>query len=94
VNDIKCRAVQWIVSEALLGISVLTTFLPPRFYKHVFRIAAAVVVLDFLLNIIWLPIGVAKTYGFQTADFVFTGTYNLTGAPPVWNWCIVIVTSH
>ena len=44
--------------------------------------------LDFFLQIIWLPIGVAKTYGFQDASFVFTQTYNETGAPPVWNWML------
>src|ERR1700721_3546849 len=63
VNDIKFRAVQWILSELFLAIAVATTFLPPRLYKHVFRIATAVIILDFLLNIVWLPIGVAKTYG-------------------------------
>jgi len=44
--------------------------------------------LDFFLNIIWLPIAVSKTYGFQDASFVFTQTYNETGAPPVWNWML------
>jgi len=88
VNDVKFRAVQWIVSEVFLAIAVFTTFLPPRWYKQVFRTATAVVILDFLLNVIWLPIGVANTYGFQSAEFVFTGTYNYTGAPPVWNWFI------
>ena len=88
VNDIKFRAVQWIVAEAMLTVAVLTTFLSPKWYKHVFRIATAVIMLDFLLNVIWLPIGVAQNYGFQSAEFVFTGTYNNTGAPPVWNWFI------
>lgn len=44
--------------------------------------------LDFFLNIIWLPIAVSKSYGFQDARFVFTQTYNETGAPPVWNWML------
>jgi amino acid transporter len=86
VYDIKFRAVQWIVSEAFLAIAVLSNWLPPRFYKRVFQIGTAIVILDFLLNMIWLPIGVANTYGFQTAKFVFTGQANYTGAPPVWNW--------
>jgi len=71
VRNIKFRAVQWIVSEVFLAISVLTNWLPPRLYKYVFQLGTAVIVLDFLLNIIWLPIGVANTYGFQSADFVF-----------------------
>lgn len=74
------------MSEVFLAISVLMNWLPPRWYRHVFQAGCGVIVLDFLLNIIWLPIGVANTYGFQSAEFVFTGTYNYTGAPPVWNW--------
>lgn len=60
----------------------------PRTYKTIFRLATGVILLDFFLNIIWLPIGVSKTYGFQPASFVFTSTYNETGAPPVWNWML------
>jgi len=86
VNDIKFRAVQWIISEIFLAISVLTNWLPPRLYKYVFQLGTAVIILDFILNVIWLPIGVANSYGFQSANFVFTGQYNFTGAPPVWNW--------
>jgi len=86
VNNIHFRAVQWIVAEAFLAVSVLLNWLPPRMYKHVFQVGTAVIVLDFMLNLIWLPIGVAKTYGFQSPEFVFTGQYNYTGAPPVWNW--------
>ncbi|KAI7432389.1 amino acid transporter, partial [Hortaea werneckii] len=46
------------------------------------------ILLDFFLNIIWLPIAVSKTYGFHDARYVFTQTYNETGAPPVWNWML------
>ena len=87
-GDIKFRAVQWIVSEAILFISIGFNYLSPRTYRHIFKFATAVVLLDFFLNIIWLPIGVSKTYGFQSAEFVFTQTYNDTGAPPVWNWML------
>lgn len=47
-----------------------------------------VVLLDFFLNIIWLPIGVANTWGFRTAEEAFMSTYNGTGAPAGWNWCL------
>lgn len=36
--------------------------------------------LDYLLLVIWLPIGVSKTYGFQSAKWVFTQKFNGTGA--------------
>lgn len=44
--------------------------------------------LDFLLNLIWLPIGTANTWGFRTAHEAFMTTYNGTGAPAGWNWCL------
>jgi amino acid transporter len=86
VGDIKFRSVQWIVAELFLAFAVLMNYLPPRLYKYVFKIATGVIILDFLMNVIWLPIGVANSYGFQSAEWVFTSTANLTGAPPVWNW--------
>jgi hypothetical protein len=86
VDDIDFRAVQWIVAELFMALAVVMTWLPPRWYRYVFMLGTGVICLDFLLNIIWLPIGVAQSYGFQSASFVFTGTANLTGASPVWNW--------
>lgn len=88
-SDIKFRAVQWIVSEAILCLAIGMNYLNPKTYKWIFRIATALIVLDFALNIIWFPIAVSQTYGFQSAKFAFTATENLTGAPPVWNWMLV-----
>lgn len=88
VNDIKFRAVQWIVSEAFLCIGLSMNYLDPKTYKWIFRAATYLILLDFLLNIIWLPIAVSKSYGFHSAEYVFTQTYNETGAPPVWNWML------
>lgn len=88
VNDIKFRAVQWIVSECFLFISIGMNYLNPKTYSNIFKLATAVIMLDFFLNIIWLPIAVHNTYGFQSKEFVFTQTYNETGAPPVWNWML------
>ena len=88
VNDIRFRAVQWIVSEVFLFIGVGMNYLDPKTYKWIFRAATGVILLDFFLNIIWLPIAVSKSYGFHDANYVFTQTYNETGAPPVWNWML------
>ncbi|OQN99951.1 hypothetical protein B0A48_14156 [Cryoendolithus antarcticus] len=88
VNDIKFRAVQWIVSEVILFLGVGMNYLNPKTYSYIFRAATYIILLDFALNMIWLPIGASKTYGFQDAKFVFTQTYNETGAPPVWNWML------
>jgi amino acid transporter len=87
-TSIKFRAVQWILSEVFLFIGIGTNYLGPKSFKWIFRIATFVIMLDFFLNIIWLPIAVSKTYGFQSAKFVFTETANNTGAPPVWNWML------
>jgi amino acid transporter len=59
-----------------------------RTFRYIFYISSFFVLLDFLLNIIWLPIGVANTIGFRTASEAFMTTYNGTGAPAGWNWCL------
>ncbi|KIO26163.1 hypothetical protein M407DRAFT_24595 [Tulasnella calospora MUT 4182] len=59
-----------------------------RWYSRVFKIALGLMILDFSICVIWLPIGVNKTYGFRSAKEVFTGTYNGTGAPAGWNWIL------
>lgn len=87
-SNAKFRAVQWIVAEALLAVSMSVQYLPPHLYRYVFRSATGVVMLDFFLNLIWFPIGVATTYGFRSAKYAFTTQYNGTGAIPGWNWCL------
>ena len=87
-SDVKFRAVQWICTEILLALAALLNFLPPRYFKYVFWFSAAVVMLDFFLNLIWLPIGTAQTWGFRTTHEAFMTTYNGTGAPAGWNWCL------
>lgn len=57
-------------------------------FRYVFYISTFLVFVDFFLNIIWLPIGVSKTYGFRTGHEAFMDTYNGTGAIPGWNWCL------
>ncbi|KAM3084040.1 hypothetical protein ACMFMG_001853 [Clarireedia jacksonii] len=87
-SSIKFRAVQWICTEVLLALATAVNFLPPRLFKYVFWLSSFLVVLDFVLNLIWLPIGAANSYGFRTAEEAFMTTYNGTGAPPGWNWCL------
>lgn len=48
-------------------------------FSLIFKASAAIILIDFLLTCIWLPIGVSKTYGFQDKSFLLT-TYNGTGA--------------
>lgn len=59
-----------------------------RLFRYIFYLSSLFVLLDFLLNIIWLPIGAARTFGFRTAEEAFMTTYNGTGAPAGWNWCL------
>jgi hypothetical protein len=71
-DNIKWRALIWAISEGLLIVSVAINYLPPRFYSAVFRFSIFIIMLDFFLCLIWLPIGVSKTYGFRSANEVFT----------------------
>ncbi|EEQ28870.1 amino acid permease [Microsporum canis CBS 113480] len=88
VDDVKFRAVQWICTEVLLAIAAIVNFLPPRMFRFVFYLSSTFVLLDFLMNVIWLPIGAHNTWGFRTPHEAFLVTYNGTGAPAGWNWCL------
>lgn len=59
-----------------------------KYFRFVFYLSSTMVLLDFVLNIIWLPIGAHDTWGFRSAHEAFMSTYNGTGAPPGWNWCL------
>nr|GAT54735.1 gamma-aminobutyric acid transporter [Mycena chlorophos] len=87
-DNVKWRALVWAISEGLLILSVAINYLPPRLYSAIFRFSVFLIMVDFLLCVIWLPIGVSKTYGFRSAKDVFTMTYNGTGAPAGWNWIL------
>jgi translation initiation factor 5B len=73
-NNIKWRALIWAISEGLLIVSVAVNYLPPRMFSRIFKFGIVIMMLDFFLCIIWLPIGVSKTYGFRSAKDVFTMT--------------------
>lgn len=45
-------------------------------------------VIDYLLNMIYLPVAVSQSYGFQDAKSVFTEYYNGTGFVDGWNWML------
>ncbi|KAL1979675.1 hypothetical protein VTN96DRAFT_5374 [Rasamsonia emersonii] len=87
-GNVKFRAVQWACTEVLLALAALINFLPPKKFRWVFYLSSAMVLLDFFLNLIWLPIAAHNTWGFRTAKEAFMTTYNGTGAPPGWNWCL------
>ena len=73
-GNVKWRALIWVISEALLMVAVTINYVPPRVYSAVFRVSVGVLLLDFFLCVIWLPIGVSKTFGFRSAKDVFTMT--------------------
>lgn len=87
-DNVRWRALIWAVSEGCLCCAIAINYIPPKWYSRIFRIAVGLYMLDFLLCVIWLPIGVSKTYGFRSAKDVFTMTYNGTGAPAGWNWIL------
>lgn len=84
----RARAVAWAFSLFFLGTATSLNFLPSRWYAWVFRAGVMVIAIDMLLNFIWLPIGGSKTYGFQSAKYVFTSTYNGGDTAPSLNWVL------
>ena len=71
-DNLKWRALIWAISESLLILSVAINYLPPKIYSGIFKFGVVMMMLDFLLCVIWLPVGVSQTYGFRSAEDVFT----------------------
>ncbi|KAM0788913.1 hypothetical protein ACM66B_002992 [Microbotryomycetes sp. NB124-2] len=92
-SNVKFRAVVWACSEVLLLLAILSNTMSPRRFAWIFKASAIIIATDFLLTVIWLPIGVSRTYGFQSAKFVFTERYNGTGAPEAWNWLLSFLST-
>lgn len=87
-SDVRARAIAWAFSLLFLAIATSLNFLPSRTYAWVFRAGVIVIIIDMLLNFIWLPIGVSQTYGFQSAEYVFKSTYNGGGTTTGLNWVL------
>lgn len=87
-ENVRARAVAWAFSLLFLGVATSLNFLPPKTYAWVFRAGVIVIAIDIVLNMIWLPIGVSKTYGFQSAKFVFTSTYDGGETSSSLNWVL------
>lgn len=76
------------VSTPFSGNSRLTVIVA-RYFKWIFYLSTSFVLLDFVLNMIWLPVATSNSiYGFRSAHDAFMTTYNGTGAPAGWNWCL------
>jgi len=73
-ENVKWRALIWAISEGILVLAIAINHLPPRLYSFVFKFSVGLYFVDFLLCLIWLPIGVSRTYGFRSAKEVFTMT--------------------
>ncbi|KDQ12509.1 hypothetical protein BOTBODRAFT_417470 [Botryobasidium botryosum FD-172 SS1] len=87
-DNVKWRALLWIVSELFLIVATALVYLPPRWYPLLFRTAVGSILLDWILCMTWLPIGASKRYGLRSAREAFLTTYNGTGASPGWNWAL------
>ncbi|KEI37553.1 uncharacterized protein L969DRAFT_52636, partial [Mixia osmundae IAM 14324] len=91
-SNVKFRAVVWICAQIFLALAILTNLMPPRVYTWIFRGSFAIIMIDFIMTMVWLPIGVAQTYGFQPGSFLLT-YYNGTGAPDAWNVILVFLST-
>ncbi|KAM0746497.1 gamma-aminobutyric acid transporter [Meredithblackwellia eburnea MCA 4105] len=92
-NNVKFRTIVWICSELFLLLAILSNLMPPNRFSLIFKASALIIFIDFILTVVWLPVGVSKTYGFQDAHFVFKEVYNGTGASSAWNWILSFLST-
>lgn len=77
----------------LYVVADLGRSLSARKFKWIFRLSAAIMAIDFVVLFIALPVGVSQNYGFQSAKWVFTETFNGTGASFGWAWCLSFLST-
>ncbi|KAJ7129878.1 amino acid/polyamine transporter I [Mycena crocata] len=82
------RGVLFAVSLGCMWIALGLNYLPPKWFARTFRLTVVLLLIDFFLSVVWLPIGVSRTYGFRSAKEVFTGRNNGTGFGEGWNWAL------
>ncbi|ORY30174.1 amino acid/polyamine transporter I [Naematelia encephala] len=87
-SNVTYRGALFGVSFGCMWIALLLNYLPPKWFARTFRFTVYLLLLDLVLSLIWLPIGVSRTYGFRTAKEVFTGRNNGTGFGEAWNWAL------
>lgn len=87
-GNIKFRALTFGISQVLLAFTIYTNFLAPRKFKWIFKASLVIMVALYIILFIALPVGASRTYGIRSAKFVFTETFNGTGASTGWNWCL------
>lgn len=92
-SSVKFRAVVWAMSEGFLFFAILTNLFSPAGYSWIFRASFAIIFIDLFATVIYLPIGVSQTYGFQSASFVFTSTYNGIGASDSIAWVLSFLST-
>ena len=82
-DNVKWRALVWIVSESCLAVCFAFSYIPGmstvsnlhskantrsvRWSIVVIRMTSILMLLDFALCLIWLPIGASRSYGLRTA---------------------------
>ncbi|KAL7420601.1 hypothetical protein Q5752_004552 [Cryptotrichosporon argae] len=82
------RGVLFIVSFGCMAVALGLNYLPPRYFAWTFRFTVGLLFLDLVLSLIWLPVGVHRTYGFRSAAEVFTQRINETGYGDGFAWVL------
>ena len=91
-SSIEYRALQFGISIGILGIAAFINLFPHRHLWITIRLTALLMLLLYIINIVWLPVGVSRTYGFQSTRHNFTRTENTNAAPdPSYNWFVNVL---
>lgn len=76
---------------SILAVSTIINLLPHRYLGLTVKATGLLMVVLYLVNMIWLPIAVSTSYGFNNASYVFSGINNSNGASTSYNWFINIL---
>ena len=92
VDSIQYRAIQFGMSIVILLFAAIINLFPHRHLWMTIRLTAFMMLLLYIINMVWLPVGVSTTYGFHSVSQVFTTTENSNGAPgDPYNWFVNVL---
>ncbi|KAJ3380527.1 hypothetical protein HDU84_005769, partial [Entophlyctis sp. JEL0112] len=76
LSDLTACATQFGLATGVLLIATAVNLLEQRRFVYVYYLFALFMIVSIAMNLVWLPIAVASSYGFQDSTFVWTATTN------------------
>ncbi|KAJ3113268.1 hypothetical protein HK100_002046 [Physocladia obscura] len=85
--DFTACATQFGFSTLILAFATILNLIHQKHFVYVYYVFAGLMIVSFVMNVVWLPAAVSRSYGFQDSAFVWTATINdVSGVSMGYSW--------